>query len=556
MMATQGSMMFSVLLTACSGAPDVEESTPPGYDDSEPIPVESADSDDSADDTGGESAETAPPVADADADGFTTEAGDCDDDDALVHPGATELCDGVDQDCDGETVGPGGCADGVDLSAYPDLPGWIGTVDYCMATTVGVSVGDGEDLLFAQSYAWDSPEDGRVRAQAVFSDLPTGSRLPYADGAADILYPTWPYGTVQPSFPFRDHDGDGLRDLVLASPGGLYDGAVFLVEEPGSSPRVGTFEEASFARWLDPGDEGFAGAVDGSGDLDGDGLAEVLSLSTGYDGVQLEPSRLYVAAGRGLVGTLDPLEETLLIGDALESFGGWRSICSDVRAGPDLDGDGGAEVFLDAGSGGLALASGASLVEADGSSIADIFISLPSNLTGLSPAQQFFSPGDWDGDGRGDLAWTDVTDTHCLYIASYGTFGADALVDTLQSLCYGERASLLEVRGDHDLDGDGVRDPIVTLSGYDVVDAGYGASGFVLPSTWLDGGTAEITEVGVRVLLDREKAVGLSTVDLDDDGVPELTSSMTEPEDAPYDLAGLIQVLPGFALPFDDPSRW
>jgi hypothetical protein len=37
---------------------------------------------------------------DADADGFSSEEGDCDDADANVRPGATELCNGVDDDCD------------------------------------------------------------------------------------------------------------------------------------------------------------------------------------------------------------------------------------------------------------------------------------------------------------------------------------------------------------------------------------------------------------------------------------------------------------------------
>ena len=40
------------------------------------------------------------PASDIDEDGFTEEEGDCNDDDASVYPGAPEVCDGVDQDCD------------------------------------------------------------------------------------------------------------------------------------------------------------------------------------------------------------------------------------------------------------------------------------------------------------------------------------------------------------------------------------------------------------------------------------------------------------------------
>ncbi|MDP6932906.1 MAG: putative metal-binding motif-containing protein, partial [Myxococcota bacterium] len=40
-------------------------------------------------------------IVDADGDGYGEEV-DCDDEDASINPGATEACDGVDNDCSGE----------------------------------------------------------------------------------------------------------------------------------------------------------------------------------------------------------------------------------------------------------------------------------------------------------------------------------------------------------------------------------------------------------------------------------------------------------------------
>ena len=71
---------------------------------------------------------------DNDGDGFTDCGGDCDDDDATIHPGATELCDGVDNNCDGtlpddeadhDGDGYRGCAgdcNGYDANVHPGSP--------------------------------------------------------------------------------------------------------------------------------------------------------------------------------------------------------------------------------------------------------------------------------------------------------------------------------------------------------------------------------------------------------------------------------------------------
>ncbi|MDP2313583.1 MAG: MopE-related protein [Pseudomonadota bacterium] len=96
--------MLLLLLTACGGDPAGKPDTGPDADDTGTT---------TGTDTG--TPDTAPPCyADADLDGYgdlavpapwcagssVTDASDCDDTDFTVHPGAPEVCNGADDDCD------------------------------------------------------------------------------------------------------------------------------------------------------------------------------------------------------------------------------------------------------------------------------------------------------------------------------------------------------------------------------------------------------------------------------------------------------------------------
>ncbi len=106
-------LCVALLLNGCEQAQIVVDTGPVGigYDPEETGDGTADSGTDSGDDTG--------PPADNDGDGWTEDE-DCNDDDATVHPGVGELCDRVDNDCDGAIDEDGGSTWYLDA----DADGW------------------------------------------------------------------------------------------------------------------------------------------------------------------------------------------------------------------------------------------------------------------------------------------------------------------------------------------------------------------------------------------------------------------------------------------------
>jgi hypothetical protein len=204
---------------------------------------------------GDKSDDTAPPAGDVDGDGdgYLVEDGDCDDTDASVHPGATESCNGVDDDCDGDTD-EDDASDAPTWHADADADGWgdaLSSSRACEAPTGFVA--DATDCDDADSAVYPGADE---LCNDVDDDCDGDID---EDDAIDVL--TW----------YLDSDGDGYGDPEVELAGCTAPSG-WVADDTDCDDGDATIYEGAFER-CDRLDNDCDGAVpEDEQDVDGDGV--------------------------------------------------------------------------------------------------------------------------------------------------------------------------------------------------------------------------------------------------------------------------------------------
>ncbi len=397
---------------------------------------------------------------DADGDGVGVGEGDCDDDDATVAPRyGRDVCNGVDDDCDGVVDSPAevplpraawasalGDVDGdgrAELGLL-DADGLVTTVSGDGTTRATIS---GGRPSVPAPFAGAGDTDGNAVVELLVSGESAAWLLPPGvSGAADALARTSITDGTAWSRDGRvghagDRDGDGLSDVWIGAR--TFDGELAMALFHGASGDVLTVEDADLLLATPPSWDTYEVAAARPGeraDLDGDGLDDLLvgnPRSAWGDGrayvfftVEAGEQDMDLAAALLLYGeTGEQMGTTLAIGGDLDGDGrddaliggvtGVRPVsgagCPILLAGrwdigaegialADVDGDGRAEAWLadDDAEGGR----GAIWRVGWGQAPEQVRVGAPGEALGSA----LWAIGDTDGAGGGDLFWQGATE--------------------------------------------------------------------------------------------------------------------------------------------------
>lgn len=501
-------------------------------------------------------------MTDKDGDGYPIGV-DCDDSSVSVNPGASERCDGVDNDCDDEID-----ENGVDAPfwyADHDGDGFGVTVyvEYACEMPAGFAAVDGDCDDFDAAVSPDAVEV----CDDIDNDCDTVIDGAFAEGKTDF---------------YRDGDGDGYGDPgnILAGcdepPGYVgnaedcnddeatdYPGAAELCDEvdndcDGRLDETCAIEVAeAYASFTGESTLDYAGYdLSAEGDLNGDGIADLVIGAPQVDVGATNVGRVYIVNGPVTAGDYELSDADAMI------TGGQRSayLGYELRSGHDFDADGYDDLLVSAyyadvvpsedSNEGLAyLFSGPLSGAVDLADATTVFAG--ENDTDLLGQYYLDGMGDLDGSGLVDVAIGahyfdpvdagDGTTTYqqggALYVFFDPAAGALSGADADATVVGTSTAEYIGYNGDSaDMDGDGLLDLIVGASGEAEV---YVYTGSL-------SGTYTVDDADILLDGNSGSAVGsnLAAGDFDGDGNMDLAVGSKYNDGAAQD-AGRVYVLSG-----------
>ncbi|MCK6515573.1 hypothetical protein L6R46_11040 [Myxococcota bacterium] len=480
--------------------------------------------------------------------GYVTSSTDCDDTDSTIYPGAPELCDSTDNDCD-KTVDED-VVDGVSYYADADKDGYgDATVSVESCSSPSGYTADATDCDDADSTVnpaateicrneVDDNCDGKRNTCQFSGDFSYGSADATYTGTKAGENAGWSLGWA------GDTDGDGYDDFVIGGFGAVTSGTTVggyaALVYGSATPPTGSLSVLSNPYIYGATTRDYLGySVSGAGDIDKDGYDDVLVGAYGLDTAGSSAGGVYILFGgatrrSGGSSAASASDVVTLLGETAGAQAG-----TSVAPAGDINGDGSDDYLIGSEgyttyTGRVYLYYGASKRPTTGSSLssAAAIIKGANTKDRVGAVRTSAGVGDLDGDGLDDFVIGaygydgSVTDggVTTLWFGDKTKFSGTLNLTDADALFLGAGTTDAlgqAVEGVNDFDADGYQDIMI---GAPQANGGDGAAYLFLGTSSRWAGSVTTASAGVTFLGDTADNAGsdMGDWDLDKDGAADL----------------------------------